>query len=148
MLLLVSVDFLFISIDCCPLSMFLFRCASHSLSLPLSSCLGYIPLIVGLPFSGSLLTRIFSLPTRIMWLSFVCFSCFFCLCLLLCLCLCLCLCMCMCVFAFFLLFVFCVTSWLRCPLMASFLSVSFCLPSLFFSPNVFPVQFGLLLSTL
>ena len=40
----------------------------------------------------------------------------------------------------FLIFVSCVPSWRRCPLLATFLPVSFCLLSLFFvSPNVFPV---------
>ena len=39
----------------------------------------------------------------------------------------------------FILCLFCVPSWRRCPLLTTFLSVSFCLLSLLFSPNVFPV---------
>ena len=42
--------------------MFLFRCVLHSLSLPLSSCLGCIPLLIGLPFLCSRLRRMFVLP--------------------------------------------------------------------------------------
>ena len=64
MLLLVSVYLTFIWFDCCPLfppSVFLFHCVSHLLSLPLSSCLGCIPILKGLPFLRSLL-RIFFLP--------------------------------------------------------------------------------------
>ena len=41
--------------------MLLFRCVSHSLSLPLSSCLGCIPPFIGLPFLRSLLKSVFFL---------------------------------------------------------------------------------------
>ena len=38
--------------------MLFFRCVLHSLSLPLSSCLGCIPPLVGLPFLRSLLRSV------------------------------------------------------------------------------------------
>ena len=38
--------------------MLLFRCVSHSLSLPLSSCLGCIPPLIGLPLLRSLLRSV------------------------------------------------------------------------------------------
>ena len=41
--------------------MFLFCCVSHSSSLPLSSYLGCIPLLIGLPFLRILLTKVFFL---------------------------------------------------------------------------------------
>ena len=44
-------------------SVFLFRCVLHPLSLPLSSCLGCIPSLIGLPF------------LRFMRLPLVCFYC-------------------------------------------------------------------------
>ena len=37
----------------------------------------------------------------------------------------------------------CVSSWQQCPLLATFMTVSFCLLSLFFFPTAFPVRFGL-----
>ena len=59
----------------------LLRCVSHSLSLPLSSCLSFIQLLIGLPFLRRLLMKMLSCHTRIRRLSFVCFSSFrFCLC--------------------------------------------------------------------
>ena len=41
-----------------PPCMFLFRCLSHPLPLPLSSCLGYIPPLIGLPFLRNLLRSV------------------------------------------------------------------------------------------
>ena len=52
-------------------------CVLHSLSMPMLSCLGCIPLLIRLAFLRSLVTtRMFSCCTRIMWLSFVCSSAF------------------------------------------------------------------------
>ena len=127
MLLLVSVYLTFIWFDCCPSfppSVFLFHCVSHLLSLPLSSCLGCIPLLKGLPFLRSLL-RIFFLPYAYYVAVFVSsafdFACVICLF----------------VFLFYCLCLFCVVLWQRCLLLATFLLVSFCLIFLgFFSDRV------------
>ena len=73
--------FIFLLLSPFPHSVFLFHCVPHSWSLPLSSCLSFILVLIGLPFFRGLLTRCFSCPTRIRWLSFGCFFCFrFCLC--------------------------------------------------------------------
>ena len=48
-----------------PPSVFLFRCVLHPLPLPLSSCLGCIPPLIGLPF------------LRFMRLPLVCFYCLY-----------------------------------------------------------------------
>ena len=76
-----SLVYLILLLSAFPHSVFLFHCVPHSLSLPLSSCLSFILLLIGLPFFRGLLTRCFSCPTRIRWLSFCRFLCFrFCLC--------------------------------------------------------------------
>ena len=83
-------------------SVFLFCCVLHPLPLPLSSCLGCIPPLKGLPS-----LRFIRLPL----------VCFYCLCVLF-------------MFSIF-IFIFCVSR--RCPLLATFLSVLFCLVSLLIS---------------
>ena len=82
------------------------------ISLLLSSCLGCIPLLIGLPFLRGLLTRMFFLPYAYhVAVSCLCFfSCF----------------------SRFIVGLFCVLPWRRCPLLATFLPVSFCLLSLLF----------------
>ena len=82
-------------------------------SLLLYSCLGCIPLLIGLPFLRGLLTRMVFLPYAYhVAVSCLCFfSCFF----------------------SFIVGLFCVPPWRRCPLLATFLPVSFCLLSLLFS---------------
>ena len=69
----------FISFDCCLFfpSVFFFRCVLHPLPLPLSSCLGCIPPLIGLP------------SLRLMRLPLVCF---YCLCDFVCVCVCVCVC--------------------------------------------------------
>ena len=66
---------------------------------------------------------------RIMWLPFVCFFC-----------LCFCLCLCFSLIPFYFIFIFVssvpLCAWRRCPLLATFLSVVFCLFSLLFSERV------------
>ena len=123
MLLLVSVYLIFIWFNCCPLfppCVFLFVCVvSHWLSLPLSSCLSCIPLLIGLPFLRSLLRRmLFSCPTRITWSSLFLLLLLWLVFLVSCLILFHCFCL------------FCAPSWRRCILLATFLPVSFCLLSL------------------
>ena len=114
MLLLVSV-YLIILFDHCPSfrsPSFLFGCVAHSLSLPLSSCLGYLALLIWLPFLRSLLRRMFFLPCAYyMWFSFVCLFCF-CL-------------------SFVSSFSLLSLSWRRCTLQATFTSASFCLFTMF-----------------
>ena len=54
-----------------------FRCVSHPLSLPLSSCLGCIPPLIGLSLLCSLLRRV--LCDCLLFVSYVCaFVCVFC----------------------------------------------------------------------
>ena len=62
-------------------SVFFFRCVLHSLSLPMSSCLGCIPLLIRLAFLRSLVTtRMFFLPYAYYVVVFCLFFCFcFCL---------------------------------------------------------------------
>ena len=107
-----------------PPSVFLFCCVSHPLPLPLlSSLLGCIPPLIGLPFLRSLLIRV--LCGCLLFVSYVCAS----------------VCISVSCQLIFILF-FCssvsIPAWRRCPLLAAFLSfVYFCFP--LFSPNVFPV---------
>ena len=82
-------------------SVFLFRCVLYPLPLPLSSCLGCIPPLIGLPP-----LRFYAIASSLFLLS-VCF----CLC-------------------FFILS-------RRCPLLATFLSVLFCMLSLLISDSRF-----------
>ena len=135
MLLLVSVYpiHLFDLIDA-PLSSFrVFYC---SMSLPLSSCLDCIPLLVGLPFLRSLLTRMLSFV-------YAYYVVVFCLCLL---------------FLLLLVFLFLVSLFLFVSLLRPFLAtmpfagyfpVRFLLsaPSVFFSENVIPSGKSVILIT-
>ena len=84
---------------------------------------GLFQLLLGLPFLRSLLRRVFFLPYMYLVVPFYFFCCFrFSLLLL-----------------YFILYFFFVRSRRRCPSLATFLSVFFCLLSLLlFSPNVFP----------
>ena len=82
-------------------SVFLFRCVLHPLPLPLSSCLGCIPPLIGLPPS----LRFYAVASSLFLLS---------------------------VF----LFVFSILS-RRCPFLATFLSVLFCLLSMLISDSRF-----------
>ena len=66
-----------------PFFFFFSLCRIHSLSLPLFSCLGCIPLLEGLPFLRSPLTRMFFLPFTYFAVVFCLFRWF-----LLCLCFC------------------------------------------------------------
>ena len=94
----------FFPFECCLLlstCVFLFRCVLHPLPLPLSSCLGCIPPLIGLPS-----LRFYAVASSLFLLS-VCF-----------------------------LFVFSILS-RRCPLLATFLSVLFCLLSLLISDSRF-----------
>ena len=60
------------------LFMFLFRCVSHPLPLPLFSCLGCIPPLIGLPFLRGLLRSI--LCGCLLYVCFYCCCLWFCLC--------------------------------------------------------------------
>ena len=81
----------------------LFCCVLYPLPLPLSSCLGCIPPLIGLPF------------LRFMRLPLVCFYC---------------LCDFVCVFSLY-IYIYCLSR--QCPLLATFLSVLLCLLSLLIS---------------
>ena len=121
-MVLVSVYFIILFI--CLLSLFppvlFFRCVSRSLSLPLSSCLGCIPPLIGLPFLRSLLRSV--LVYVIAFCLFLLFVLLFVL------------------FVFlvdlFLFCLFCVPFWRRCPLLTTFFSCPFssvCFLALLFS---------------
>ena len=100
-------------VDSFSTSVFLFRCVLHPLPLPLSSCLSCIPPLIGLP------------SLRLMRLSLVCYYC---------------LCDFVCVFYFYFYFyLVCLSR--RFPLLATFLSVLFCLLSLLISDSRFEAGF-------
>ena len=120
----------FISLDCCIPFLhlcFLFRCVWHPLSLPLSSCLGCIPPLIGLPLLRSLPRSV--LCGCLLIVSSVCaFVCVFCFLL---------------IHFYFYFCLFCVPSCMATIMSFAwyFLSCPFssvCFPC-FFSPNVFPV---------
>ena len=104
----------------------LFHCVAHSLSLSLSSCLGCIPLLVGLRFLRSRL-RMFFLALRVLRGS-ICFFCF-----------CLCLCFC---FSVFLIYFIVLVSSVSLPgddVFCWLLSCPFhyvCFPRVFFSDGI------------
>ena len=87
-------------------SVFLFRCVLHPLPLPLSSSLGCIPPLIGLP------SLCFYAVASSLFLLSVCFC-----------------------LRFILLFFYILSR--RCPLLATFLSVLFCLLSLLISDSRF-----------
>ena len=89
-----------------PPSVFLFRCMSHSLPLPLSSYLGRIPPLIGLPLLRSLLRSVFCAYSLFLLL-----------------------------FAMLFVFsVYCLSR--RCPVLATFLLVLLCLISLLISKRI------------
>ena len=87
-------------------SVFLFRCVLHPMPLPLSSCLGCIPPLIGLPS-----LRFYAVASSLFLLSGVFLFVFY-----------------------FYIFIFYILS-RRCPLLATFLSVLFCLFSLLISDS-------------